>query len=473
MKKSTRLMIAAPVAALLVLGGGAGAYAAHYQDRALPGSEVAGVSVSGLTRAEVASAIRQRAQQVEVTIAAGDGSRKAKLADLGYTVDVDATVDKIFAPNAQWTNYASALVSERDQPAVVVVDAKGVDKTIADLVATAGTKAVDARVDLTEGSDKFTVTPDVAGTTVDRASFQDVAQKAARTLSSATATIKFVTGEAAITTAEAEAVATKANALVATPLTVAAGEKTFAATDVEKAAWVKVPVVDGALGEPTVDAASVAAWVSAKADEVKVAARTGNRTLSASTGEVLRVTTEARDGSEVVNAAAIGEAAAAGLLAGTAYNGVFESNAIAATWNERRVATGAENLAYPAADGEKWVDVNLSNHTMTAYEGGRAVIGPVSMVNGAPATPTVTGTFAIYTKYASQTMRGQNADGSNYVAENVPWVAYFTGGYALHGAPWRDSFGYTGSHGCINLPVATAKQVFDWAPIGTVVVSHY
>ena len=42
--------------------------------------------------------------------------------------------------------------------------------------------------------------------------------------------------------------------------------------------------------------------------------------------------------------------------------------------------------------------MNLSRHTMTAYVGGRVVKGPVAMVNGAPATPTVVGTFRVYDK---------------------------------------------------------------------------
>ncbi len=472
-KKTTRTLVAAPIAALLVLAGGASAYAAHYRDLALPGSEVAGMSVSGLSRAEVAKVVRDRAAKVEVTVVAGDSSRKTSLAELGYAVDIDGTVAKVFSANGTWSSYAQALVSSRSIPAVVRVDDKAVAGSVAALVAAKGTPSVNAHVDLAPGATTFTVTPDVPGTTVDPASLQQVAQKAAATLTSATATVKFVTGKALIGTAQAQAAADKANALVAVPVTITAGDKTLTATEAEKAGWVKIPATDSALGAPAVDPAAVTAWVTAQAEAVKVGAVEGQRTLSSATGAVLRVTREARDGSEVANAASVVEAAVAALGAGKPFAGTFETTSIPASWSERRVAAGAENLAYPAADGEKWVDVNLSEHTMTAYEGGRAVIGPVLMVNGAPATPTVTGTFAIYAKYESQTMRGQNADGTSYEAKDVPWVSYFTGGYALHGAPWRDSFGYTGSHGCINLPVSVAQQVFNWAPMGTVVVGHY
>jgi lipoprotein-anchoring transpeptidase ErfK/SrfK len=49
---------------------------------------------------------------------------------------------------------------------------------------------------------------------------------------------------------------------------------------------------------------------------------------------------------------------------------------------------------------------------------------------------------------------------------------YFYSGYALHGAYWHNNFGHPMSHGCVNLPVDVSKWMFEWAPIGTMVVSH-
>ena len=73
-------------------------------------------------------------------------------------------------------------------------------------------------------------------------------------------------------------------------------------------------------------------------------------------------------------------------------------------------------------------------------------------------------------------MRGLNVDGTRYETPDVPWVTYFHGGYALHGAYWRSTFGHGGpggSHGCVNMPIPAAKWFYDWAGIGTTVVSHY
>ena len=36
----------------------------------------------------------------------------------------------------------------------------------------------------------------------------------------------------------------------------------------------------------------------------------------------------------------------------------------------------------------------------------------------------------------------------------------------------HNNFGTPMSHGCVNLPLAAARWMYDWAPLGTVVVSH-
>ena len=65
-------------------------------------------------------------------------------------------------------------------------------------------------------------------------------------------------------------------------------------------------------------------------------------------------------------------------------------------------------------------------------------------------------------------MTGTDPDGTNYVAPNVPWVAYFNGGDAVHGYP-RASYGWPQSNGCVELPISNAQVVFGMDPIGTLV----
>lgn len=114
----------------------------------------------------------------------------------------------------------------------------------------------------------------------------------------------------------------------------------------------------------------------------------------------------------------------------------------------------------------RWIDINLSRQTLTAYEGKRAVFSTL-VSSGLARTPTPVGRFAIRTKYRAQTMVGPG-----YRLPNVPHVMYFVGSYAMHGTYWHSNFGRPMSHGCVNMSLADAAWLYNWASIGTPVVIH-
>lgn len=124
-------------------------------------------------------------------------------------------------------------------------------------------------------------------------------------------------------------------------------------------------------------------------------------------------------------------------------------------------ASGAGSPNVPT-DG-KWIDVDLSAQRVIAYEGAQ-VIRSFRVSTGLPETPTVTGTFRIRLKMPTQDMAGgSRAGGDSYLLKDVPWVQYFFEDYAFHGTTWHASFGHPASRGCINMAVADAKWLFDWA----------
>ncbi len=75
---------------------------------------------------------------------------------------------------------------------------------------------------------------------------------------------------------------------------------------------------------------------------------------------------------------------------------------------------------------------------------------------------TPPGTFRIREKHIAATMDGDVASDGPYSIEDVPWIMYFNGSYALHGAFWHNNFGRTKSHGCVNLAPQDAKALFAW-----------
>ena len=121
------------------------------------------------------------------------------------------------------------------------------------------------------------------------------------------------------------------------------------------------------------------------------------------------------------------------------------------------------NAVIPDPLANKQIVIVLHEERFYAYENG-VLVRDVLVSTGLPMTPTVTGTFHIYVKYAAQLMVGPD-----YYLPNVPWISYFYEGYALHGTYWHHNWGHEMSHGCVNMPTDEAKWVYDWAPVGTTV----
>ncbi|MDH4138467.1 MAG: L,D-transpeptidase family protein, partial [Anaerolineae bacterium] len=137
----------------------------------------------------------------------------------------------------------------------------------------------------------------------------------------------------------------------------------------------------------------------------------------------------------------------------------------------------------PVAASSRWIDINLSSQSVTAYEGDVPVYWALAST-GTRWTPTVTGRYHIYLKVRSQAMSGPG-----YYLPNVPYVMFFYKAYSLHGTYWHSNFGQPMSHGCVNLRTEDARWLYEWSgPVvppgknsvrandenpGTLVVVHY
>ena len=134
-----------------------------------------------------------------------------------------------------------------------------------------------------------------------------------------------------------------------------------------------------------------------------------------------------------------------------------------------RPAQAESTLSVVAApgNGKKWIEVNLSEQMLTAWQGD-VVVMHTAISSGRSGTPTVTGRYTIGNKYQAQRMTGPGYD-----LPNVPWVMYFYSGYAIHGAYWHNNFGVPMSHGCVNMRTDESQMLYEWAPSGTEVYIHY
>lgn len=116
---------------------------------------------------------------------------------------------------------------------------------------------------------------------------------------------------------------------------------------------------------------------------------------------------------------------------------------------------------------EKVIEVNLSQQRVYAYDNNH-LVRTLICSSGSQATPSLTGTYAVYAKSPAVDMSGPG-----YHAPHVPWVLMFNGDYTIHGNYWATRFGVPTSHGCVGLPVPDAQWLYSWTPLGTIIKIHY
>ncbi|RLT52714.1 MAG: murein L,D-transpeptidase [Chloroflexi bacterium] len=142
-------------------------------------------------------------------------------------------------------------------------------------------------------------------------------------------------------------------------------------------------------------------------------------------------------------------------------------------WVEHRAVGLVQLTAPPPGVSGRWIDVNLYEQTLAAYEDERMVYTTL-VSSGISQWVTHPGLFQIYEKLLKDDMGGAfAADQSDYyLIEDVPWVMYYDGSRALHGAYWHNKFGFQKSHGCVNLSPRDALWLYEWADTETWVWVH-
>lgn len=116
---------------------------------------------------------------------------------------------------------------------------------------------------------------------------------------------------------------------------------------------------------------------------------------------------------------------------------------------------------------DRWIEVNLQEQVLLVYDSGKLVFATL-ISSGSPPFYTQPGVFQIYKMLVNDPMSGSfESDKSDYYyLEDVPYIMYYDKLRALHGAYWNNYLGNRGSHGCVNLSVADAHWLFDWAKEG-------
>ena len=412
-----------------------------------PGTAVAGVPVGWQTEGMAADTLTDRLSSVSVTL--GDDGPTLSAEELGASIDAAALARTAYQEHPMWKlgEWGDDL-----SPAAITLD----EATAHDALRAA---LPGAYIDPTPAAVSFdgagyAVTPAVDGVGVDLETVRDGILEGFT--SGETVTVD--PGEATIasptTTEMAEATAAELNAMIAEAGFYAGDERTVPVDAATLASWLTVTTdADGAF-TIAADAASIQPVVDTL-PELVTREPVDARIITNSDGEVLREDTEGVDGLALGDTSGVARGFADQLAAGDASYDL-----------------PVEVTPFQTVQVARTVEVDLSEQRIYLRENDQ-VVDSWYISSGRPGAETFTGRYKIGWKLASQDMRGTSRDtGTAYTQPNVPWVMYFNGNQAFHGAYWHNNFGNRMSAGCVNMPPWRAKYLYDWSPQGTDVWIH-
>jgi len=447
----------------LVLGSHL-AVQAWYDGRILPGVVVAGKSVGGLTLAEARRVIADTGQRYKLKLDVAGQSYMLSGTQLGVSFSPEDTLISAYSSGRQswWPpmHHDPIDLSYRLDRSQLNAFAKSVEDKI-------GTPPVDAGV-VVHGTQLATV-PEKSGWTIDRMGLEQLIEADVRSPGGAKLVLKPHEQVADIQAKALGPTIAEAKQLMATPIILTYNDKTFTPTPSDIGQWLAFQKQPDGLAYklvPQVDKAKLKGYVQGLANQLDVAVVTQKETVQ---DGVTHVETAGQDGT------AIDQDPLTAAIAGAVSN----QKPLTYTITSHAVPFKTQSTTLISLDIGTYIEVNLSRQHLWVWQDHNVIYdSPVTSGATGAGFPTATGLFAIYYKTTNTHLVGyQYGPRYNYDVFVQYWMPFYQG-FGLHDASWRNgNFGgqdyyYGGSHGCVNLPLATAEFIYNWSHVGTPVWVH-
>lgn len=449
-------------------------FAAQYKGSGLPNVYVAKQNYPGMDAQAISAELSAEISDEQVTVTVEGRSLTLPLSETGLHLNAVKTAESVVAPSLHGFTAVATVFSARHVDPSFSVDEARFASFVERVNALSGQAPVSASVKLNEAGDHFEVVPASTGKGVDAEALQQAIVGVALTPGNTALTMPLTAAEPVVPTESAQKAADEANTFLAQEFALTFGGEKLSASMQDKASWLNVTAnADGKLVvNRNVEAARK--WATDAIARANRPPINGITHVDAA-GNKLELARPTKMGRQVTNAELATTSFVAGVTSGEGATVTLETTDVPGGMDEVVKPAGRERFAYqPRTPKEKWVDVNLTYSTLTAYEGYTPVFGPILINHGGVGHETVTGTYHVYLKYDKQDM-GCTPEW-DYCEKDVPSVSYWHQSYALHGAPWVKEFGIgtdESSHGCINIEPKDAEWIHGFTEIGTTVVTHY
>ena len=123
--------------------------------------------------------------------------------------------------------------------------------------------------------------------------------------------------------------------------------------------------------------------------------------------------------------------------------------------------------------GDTYIEIDMTAQKLMVFQDGQQTINTdIVTGNMKRKWDTPDGMYFVYAKQRNRTLKGEGYE--SFVKYWMP----VNQGIGLHDASWRKKFGgdvylTDGSHGCINIPKATAAEIYEIVEVGMPVIMYY
>ena len=467
MNKDLAVKIAAVCGGVVVLVGavGGGLYwheSLKYQTCFLPGTIVDGMDVTGKTASEVEDAITEQLKGYTLTINGREELSESITGEsVGLYAEFDDTLEKAVAAQKpmNWGKYRfGKAVNEVNTDALLHYSSEMLDEAVAGLSCMDREnmrEPQDARIsDYDSATGSYMIIKEDEGTELLEDKVKEAVASAIMSLSESVnleeqgcyLSPAVTSGDEALKTA-----CESMNRYVGTKITYKFGDRSETLSGNEIHNWL------------TVNGTSVGVSEAKAAEYVKNLASAYNtaykpKTLKTSYGKNVTITT----GSYGWKIDQTKETAA---LVSLIKNG--EQTSREPEYSQKAASRSGNDY------GNTYVEINLTAQHLYFYVDGKLLVqSDFVSGNAAKGWSTPAGAYALTYKQRNATLKGQG-----YATPVSYWMP-FNGGIGLHDANWRKTFGGTiyknkGSHGCINLPPAVAKTIYENISAGDPVLCYH
>ena len=467
MYKDLAVKIAAVCGGVVVLVGavGGGLYwheSSKYKTCFLPGTIVDGMDVTGKTASEVEDAIMEQLKGYTLTINGREGLSESITGEsVGLYAEFDDTLDKAIASQKpmDWGKYRfGKAVNEVNTDALLRYSDDMLNEAVGGLSCMDEEnmrEPEDAKIsDYDSATGSYSIIKEDEGTELLEDKVKEAVATAIMSLAESVDLEEQGCYLAPSVTSEDEALKTACetmNKYVGAKITYKFGDKAETLNGNEIHNWL------------TVNGTSVSVSESKAAEYVKNLASTCNtaykpKTLKTSYGKTVTITTGNYGWK-------IDQAKETAALVSLIKNG--EQTSREPEYSQKAASHSGNDY------GNTYVEINLTAQHLYFYANGKLLVeSDFVSGNAAKGWSTPAGAYSITYKQRNATLKGQG-----YATPVSYWMP-FNGGIGLHDANWRKTFGGTiykngGSHGCVNLPPAVAKTIYENISAGDPVLCYH